>query len=85
MRRHLQEQVSIYGEQALVNLVNRKGHEQPVKEAYERYVQQVRFRRCSVAKHLYIHSSSISPTSDTSISISTTNASTCAGIVSVCS
>ncbi|KAJ6604278.1 SacI homology domain-containing protein [Mycena vulgaris] len=41
MRRHLQEQVSIYGDQALVNLVNRKGHEQPVKEAYERYVQQV--------------------------------------------
>ncbi|KAJ7693664.1 SacI homology domain-containing protein [Mycena rosella] len=40
-RRHLQEQVSTYGEQALVSLVNRKGYEQPVKEAYERYVQQV--------------------------------------------
>ncbi|KAH7883796.1 SacI homology domain-containing protein [Phlebopus sp. FC_14] len=36
MRLHLQEQVSIYGEQSLVNLVNQKGHEQPVKEAYER-------------------------------------------------
>ncbi|KAF8213463.1 SacI homology domain-containing protein, partial [Mycena galopus ATCC 62051] len=43
MRVHLQEQVSIYGDQALVNLVNRKGHEQPVKEAYERYVAQVGF------------------------------------------
>ncbi|KAJ7356993.1 SacI homology domain-containing protein [Mycena albidolilacea] len=41
MRKHLQEQVSIYGDQALVNLVNRKGHEQPVKEAYERYVAQL--------------------------------------------
>ncbi|KAJ7169488.1 SacI homology domain-containing protein [Mycena filopes] len=41
MRKHLQEQVSIYGPQALVNLVNRSGHEQPVKEAYERYVSQL--------------------------------------------
>ncbi|KAJ7630572.1 SacI homology domain-containing protein [Roridomyces roridus] len=41
MRKHLQEQVSTYGEQALVNLVNRKGYEQPVKEAYERYVSQI--------------------------------------------
>ncbi|KAK7064539.1 SAC domain-containing protein [Favolaschia claudopus] len=41
MRKHLQEQVAIYGDQALVNLVNRKGHEQPVKEAYERYISQL--------------------------------------------
>ncbi|KAJ7275405.1 inositol/phosphatidylinositol phosphatase [Mycena haematopus] len=41
MRKHLQEQVSIYGDLALVNLVNRKGHEQPVKEAFERYVAQL--------------------------------------------
>ncbi|KAJ7071497.1 SacI homology domain-containing protein [Mycena amicta] len=41
MRRHLQEQVSIYGDQALVSLVNREGHEQPVKKAYERYVAQL--------------------------------------------
>ena len=41
MRIHLQEQVSLYGEQSLVNLVNQKGHEKPVKEAYERYVAQV--------------------------------------------
>lgn len=43
MKAHLQEQVATYGEQALVNLVNQKGHEQPVKEAYERYVAQVGF------------------------------------------
>ncbi|KAF8641228.1 hypothetical protein AX17_000862 [Amanita inopinata Kibby_2008] len=41
MRMHLQEQVSTYGEQVLVNLVNQKGHEQPVKEAYERYITQL--------------------------------------------
>lgn len=49
MRKHLQEQVSIYGDQALVSLVNRKGHEQPVKEAYERYVAQVWFPELVVA------------------------------------
>ncbi|KAJ7462751.1 SacI homology domain-containing protein [Mycena galericulata] len=41
MRRHLQELVSIYGDQALVSLVNRKGHEKPVKEVYERYIAQL--------------------------------------------
>ncbi|TFY69019.1 hypothetical protein EVG20_g3317 [Dentipellis fragilis] len=38
VRLHLQEQTSLYGEQSLVNLVDHKGHEKPVKEAYERYV-----------------------------------------------
>ncbi len=41
MKRHLLEQVSLYGDQTLVNLVNHKGHEMPVKEAYERYIAQV--------------------------------------------
>lgn len=41
LRRHLHELVSIYGEQNLVNLVNQKGHEQPVKDAYEHVVDQV--------------------------------------------
>jgi len=40
LRRHLQEQVSIYGEQSLVSLVNQKGYEQPVKDAYERAVNE---------------------------------------------
>jgi len=40
MRLHLQEQISLYGEQSLVSLVNHKGHEQPVKEAYEKYVAE---------------------------------------------
>jgi phosphatidylinositol 4-phosphatase len=41
MRRHLQEQVSIYGKQNLVSLVNRKGREKPINDAYELYVAQV--------------------------------------------
>lgn len=41
MRTHLSEQASIYGGQALVNLVNQVGHEKPVKEAYEKYFAQV--------------------------------------------
>ncbi|PSR80730.1 hypothetical protein PHLCEN_2v6646 [Hermanssonia centrifuga] len=34
-RKHLEEQVSLYGEASLVSLVNHKGYEKPVKEAYE--------------------------------------------------
>jgi len=41
MRIHLQEQVSKYGNQVLVNLINQKGHEKPVKDAYERYLSQL--------------------------------------------
>jgi hypothetical protein len=47
-RRHLQEQVSLYGEQSLVNLVDQKGYEKPIKEAYERYVAKVKRLRCFV-------------------------------------
>jgi hypothetical protein len=36
---HFEEQVSLYGPQSVVNLVNTKGHEQPVKEGYEKTVQ----------------------------------------------
>ncbi|CCA67182.1 probable SAC1-recessive suppressor of secretory defect [Serendipita indica DSM 11827] len=38
LRLHLEEQVSLYGSQSLVNLVNSKGHEQQVKEGYEKNV-----------------------------------------------
>ncbi len=51
MKLHLLEQVSLYGEQILVNLVNQKGHEQPVKDAFERYITQARtriFRCCKI-------------------------------------
>ncbi|KAF8971430.1 SacI homology domain-containing protein [Flammula alnicola] len=36
MHTHLTTQTKLYGEQSLVNLVNQKGYEKPVKEAFER-------------------------------------------------
>ncbi|TFK57545.1 hypothetical protein OE88DRAFT_1651318, partial [Heliocybe sulcata] len=41
MRKHFEDMISHYGAQDLVNLVNHKGHEKPVKEQYERYVAQL--------------------------------------------
>ncbi|KAF8324844.1 inositol/phosphatidylinositol phosphatase [Cantharellus anzutake] len=37
-RLHIREQLQVYGKQLLLNLVKQKGHEKPVKEAYERVV-----------------------------------------------
>ncbi|GAA5941368.1 uncharacterized protein JCM15063_006076 [Sporobolomyces koalae] len=39
LSRHFDQQVSLYGDQILINLVNQKGYEKPVKEAYERALQ----------------------------------------------
>jgi hypothetical protein len=41
MKLHLNEQVSKYGATSLVNLINHKGHEKPIKEMYEKYMSQV--------------------------------------------
>lgn len=38
---HFDEQVKLYGDNYLVNLVNQKGREQRVKEAYEQIVQKL--------------------------------------------
>ena len=38
-KRHFDEQISIYGDNLLVNLVNQKGREERVKEAYEQMVR----------------------------------------------
>ncbi|KZF26242.1 putative phosphoinositide phosphatase [Xylona heveae TC161] len=38
-RRHFDEQIQIYGDNYLVNLVNQKGREQQVKEAYEQMIR----------------------------------------------
>ncbi|KAL0576576.1 Phosphoinositide phosphatase sac1 [Marasmius crinis-equi] len=38
---HLLALNAIYGDQTLVNLVNHKGYEKPVKEAYERVIEQL--------------------------------------------
>lgn len=40
-RKHFDEQVALYGETSLVSLVNHKGHEKPVKEAYEQRLNEV--------------------------------------------
>lgn len=40
-RRHFDDQVARYGDNYLVNLVNQKGYEKPVKEAYERAVEKL--------------------------------------------
>ncbi len=41
-RKHFDRQTEHYGDQSLVSLVNQKGREKPVKEAYERYITEVR-------------------------------------------
>ncbi|KAG9289200.1 hypothetical protein G9A89_022509 [Geosiphon pyriformis] len=40
-RRHFDEQIRIYGNQILINLVNKKGYEYPIGEAYEKAVKQL--------------------------------------------
>lgn len=42
LTKHFKEQVETYGDQFLVNLVNQKGYEKPVKEAYERAVESMK-------------------------------------------
>ncbi len=84
-RKHFEEQVSIYGETSIVSLVNHKGHEKPVKEAYEQRVNQVSYYslHAIIVKGLVrIHSSSVYRVCTTSTSISTTSARTCVGIES---
>lgn len=41
---HLSEQLKTYGPQTLVNLVKQKGHEKPVKEAFERRIAEVKLK-----------------------------------------
>jgi phosphatidylinositol 4-phosphatase len=38
---HLQEQFKLYGPQVLVNLLNQKGREKPVKDALENYLSHL--------------------------------------------
>jgi len=42
MAKHLVAQNKTYGSQSLINLINQKGHEKPIKDAYERYIAEVR-------------------------------------------
>lgn len=40
-RAHFDEQIRIYGPQILVNLINKKGYELPMGQAYARTVEQL--------------------------------------------
>ena len=40
-RKHFNEQITLYGDTSLVNLVNRKGHEQPLKDTFEQRLSDV--------------------------------------------
>lgn len=40
-RAHFEEQIRLYGDNYLVNLVNQKGREMPVKQAYEQVVEKL--------------------------------------------
>ncbi|CAL9734469.1 phosphatidylinositol-3-phosphatase Sac1p [Monosporozyma servazzii] len=40
-KKHFDQQVELYGDNYLVNLVNQKGHELPVKDSYENAVDQL--------------------------------------------
>ncbi|KAK4049589.1 Phosphoinositide phosphatase sac1 [Microbotryomycetes sp. JL201] len=42
LQRHFDAQIEQYGDQYLVNLVNQKGYEKPVKEAYEKAIEAMR-------------------------------------------
>lgn len=39
LQAHLKEQTAIYGPTSMVNLINTRGHEQQVREAYERDIR----------------------------------------------
>jgi hypothetical protein len=41
MQKHLAAQTSTYGQLNIVNLLNQKGHEKPVKDAFERHITQL--------------------------------------------
>jgi hypothetical protein len=81
-RRHLQEQVSLYGDLSLVNLVDQEGYEKPIKEAYERYVAKVNVPSFVFADILLIRFRQTYLKSSTSTSTSTTSANICVGTVS---
>ncbi len=57
LRAHLQDNLNLYGGQSLVNLVNHKGHEKPVKEAFEKYMAEVSCHFVADGARLYFASS----------------------------
>ncbi|ODV76918.1 uncharacterized protein CANTADRAFT_24175 [Suhomyces tanzawaensis NRRL Y-17324] len=51
--KHFTEQTELYGENFLVNLVNQKGYEKPVKEAYEAAVENLPPALAKNVKYIY--------------------------------
>ena len=82
-KKHLADLVKLYGEQTLVNLVDHKGYERPVKEAYEKTFSQVG-APCGIlvppTGNLTSRTSSRFQKCSTSTLISTPSAGTCGGI-----
>lgn len=51
--KHFKEQVDLYGDNFLVNLVNQSGYEKPVKDAYEKAVETLTDSLASHVKYIY--------------------------------
>lgn len=51
--KHFEEQVKLYGENYLVNLVNQSGYEKPVKDAYEEAVRTLLPSLAEKVKYIY--------------------------------
>jgi len=51
--KHFAEQVELYGDNYLVNLVNQKGHELPVKQSYEHAVENLPAALASKVNYIY--------------------------------
>lgn len=51
--KHFKQQVELYGENYLVNLVNQSGYERPVKEAYEKAVETLPESLASKVHYIY--------------------------------
>ena len=77
-KKHLTDLVKQYGEQTLVNLVDHKGYERPVKEAYEKSFSQVETRTGTshIVENLIFYDSSRFQRYSMSTSISTPSAGT---------
>ncbi len=54
-RKHFTEQINTYGKNYLVNLVDNKGHELPVKEAYEQAVQNLDLTESGKLAYIYFN------------------------------
>lgn len=51
--KHFEQQVKLYGDNYLVNLVNQSGYEKPVKDAYEEAVQTLPASLAQKVKYIY--------------------------------